>query len=402
MQSQSGDAAGQKKLRIAICGGRGIPSTYSGNETFFGELAPRLVQRGHEVIVYCRRSLFPQRPSHYQGVRLIYLPSLETKNLSTPTHTLACMLDVPWRGVDVLLIANVGNALHCIIPRLFRIPCALNVDGVEWKRGKWSGLGRRYFYWNARLAGKILPRGIVTDAFAMRRLYLEEFGTASACIAYGGTIETSSKPDIVRSYGLQPVAYYLVLGRMVPENNAALIVEAFRKAQSQRLLAIVGDANYRSRFVDHLKANAGDNVRFLGHVGNPEHVKELYCNAYAYIHGHTVGGTNPALLQALGYGDCILAHRNPFNAEVLADYGLYFRDAEQLSAAIDRLEADPALAQRLRQRAPERIRLVYNWERITDQYEELFWQLAAGADPTKVHSSVTEAREQESAALALT
>src|SRR5438552_3631092 len=126
-----------RKLRIAICGGRGIPSTYSGTETFFGEIVPRLAERGHHVTVYCRKSLFKEQPPQFKGVNLIYLPSLETKNLGTLTHTLACMFDVVRRDMDAILVTNVANALHCAIPRMFRKNCALNVDGIEWKRGKW-------------------------------------------------------------------------------------------------------------------------------------------------------------------------------------------------------------------------------------------------------------------------
>src|SRR5215813_7395829 len=127
--------------------------------------------------------------------------------------------------------------------------------------------------------------------------------TLTACIAYGGNIETSCNPQIVRQYGLEPGNYYLIASRLVPENNAALIVEGFKKASTRRILAIAGDANYRSSFIDDLKANAGDRVKFLGHVSNIEHVKELHCNCYAYIHGHMMGGTNPALLKALGFGN---------------------------------------------------------------------------------------------------
>jgi glycosyltransferase involved in cell wall biosynthesis len=380
----------QRKLRIAIFGGRGIPSTYSGTETFFIELAPRLVERGHEVIVYCRRSLFKERPSYHKGVRLIYLPSIETKNLGTFTHTLACMIDVLFRKVDAMLVTNVANSLHCIIPRIFRQNCAINVDGIEWKRGKWGRMGKWYFHFNARMCGKILPRGIITDAYAMRQLYLDEFHTPSACIAYGGNVEHSVAPDIVRQYGLEPGNYYLIASRLVPENNAAMIVDGFKKTRSSRLLAIAGDANYRSEFTTGLKADAGNRVRFLGHVGNAEHVKELHCNCYAYIHGHMMGGTNPALLKALGFGNLVLAHDNPFNAEVLADYGLLFRNADDLAHKIERLEADPELAGSYRRRAPERVRDVYNWERITSQYEELFYLLANGEDPTRKHSSVRE------------
>ncbi|HMC32359.1 MAG TPA: glycosyltransferase [Candidatus Angelobacter sp.] len=385
-----------RKLRLAIFGGRGIPSTYSGTETFFIELAPRLVERGHDVIVYCRKSLFKERPPFYQGVRLIYLPSIETKNLGTFTHTLACMIDVLRRKVDAMLVTNVANAFHCTIPRLFCQNCALNVDGIEWKRGKWGALGKGYFYWNAKLCGKIIPRGVITDAYAMRALYLQEFKTPSACIAYGGNIETSMNPGIVRQYGLEPGNYYLIASRLVPENNAALIVEGFKKASTKRLLAIAGDANYRSSFVDELKAAAGNQVRFLGHVDDIEHVKELHCNCYAYIHGHMMGGTNPALLKALGFGNCILAHENPFNAEVLGEYGLLFRDADDLARKIHLIESSPETAESYRRRAPDRIRTVYNWDRITDQYEELFYQLAAGEDPTQAHSSVLGHVDKES------
>jgi glycosyltransferase involved in cell wall biosynthesis len=384
-----------RKLRLAIFGGRGIPSTYSGTEAFFVEIAPRLVERGHDVIVYCRKSLFTERPPEYKGVRLIYLPSIETKNLGTFTHTFACMFDVLRRNVDAMLVTNVANAFHCVIPRLLRQKCAINVDGIEWKRGKWGPVGKFYFYSNARLCGKILPKGVVTDAYGMRKLYLEEFGTPSACIAYGANIEGSSNPEVVEQYGLERGNYYLIASRLVPENNAALIVEGFKKAATRRVLAIAGDANYRAKFIEDLKATAGDRVRFLGHVGSIEHVKELHCGAYAYIHGHMMGGTNPALLKALGFGNCILAHDNPFNAEVIGGAGLLFKDADDLAQKIELIETQPQVAEDLRRRAPDRIRARYTWDHITDQYEELFYQLAAGEDPTRVHSSVREAGEVE-------
>jgi glycosyltransferase involved in cell wall biosynthesis len=391
LNSEERTTVGARKLRIAICGGRGIPSTYSGTETFFIELAPRLVERGHDVIVYCRKALFKQRPPIYNGVRLIYLPSIETKNLGTFTHTLACMVDVLRRDVDAMLVTNVANGLHCLIPRIFRQPCAINVDGIEWERGKWGRLGKSYFYLNAKWCGKILPKGIITDAYAMRALYLEKFHTPSACIAYGGKIEGSTNPQIVRQYGLEPGQYYLIASRLVPENNAALIMEGFKKASTNKVLAIAGEANYQSQWLTDLKKQAGAGIRFLGHVDSIEHVKELHCNCYAYIHGHMMGGTNPALLKALGFGNCILAHSNPFNAEVVGDYGLLFADAQDLAEKIRLIEENPHIAEDYRRRAPDRIRSVYNWERITDQYEELFYLLAAGKDPTKVHSSVRNA-----------
>jgi glycosyltransferase involved in cell wall biosynthesis len=381
----------RRPLRIALFGSRGIPHTYGGAEAFLVELAPRLAARGHEVIVYCRRSMFIDRPGSYRGVRLIYLPNIETKILGTPTHTLLCMLDMLFRKVDVALVVNIVNAFHCVIPRLFGKQIAINVDGMDWKRDKWGWLAKKYFYWGAKCVGRICPRGVVTDAYEMRRIYLEEFHTPSACIAYGANIEKSSNSEVLRDYCLSPLQYYLIASRLVPENNADLIVQAFERTRSDRVLAIAGGANYRSAFVDRLKQTRDPRVRFLGHIDNAAHVKELHCNAYAYLHGHSMGGTNPALLKALGYGNCIIALRTPFNTEVLEDYGIFFeRNADSLAEKLSFVESHPDVAAEYRQRAPNRIREAYTWEKITDQYEELFGQLAAGQDPTQVHSTVLD------------
>jgi glycosyltransferase involved in cell wall biosynthesis len=378
-----------------MLGSRGIPHTYSGYEQFLGEVAPRLVSRGHEVIVYCRRSLFKDRPEQYKGVQLIYLPGIETKTMGTLTHTLVSMGDVLFRQADVIFVVNVVNAFNCIIPRLFGKNVAINVDGLDWKRGKWGPLGKRFFYWNAKYVGKICPKGVITDAQAMRQIYLDEFATPSVSIAYGANIERSSNPSVLKQYGLEPSGYYLVASRLVPENNADLIVRAFEKVKTPRLLAIAGNANYRSSFVDRLKETKDPRVKFLGHVGNADHVKELHCNAFAYVHGHSLGGTNPALLKALGCGNCVLALGTVFNREVLQDYGIFFEnDASDLAGKIQQIEDRPELAARYRLHAPERIRECYTWETITDQYEELFLQLANGQDPTKEHSTVKRAYSQ--------
>jgi glycosyltransferase involved in cell wall biosynthesis len=381
----------KRALRIALCGARGIPHTYSGTEAFFMELAPRLAERGHEVTVCCRSSLFKSKPALYKGVRLLYLPSIETKNLGTPTHTLICMAALLLRKVDVILVTNVANAFHCIIPRMFGQKVAINVDGVEWKRGKWGPLGKKYFYLNAKYVGRICPRGVITDAYEMRRIYLDEFHTPSACIAYGANIESSVNPGVIEQYGLKPFQYYLIASRMVPENNADLIVKAFEQVKTERLLAIAGDANYRSEFMDRLKQTRDPRIRFLGHVGNADHIKELHCNAYAYIHGHSMGGTNPALLKALGYGNCVLALNTPFNAEVVGDYGLLFEGAvDDLRHKLQQVDDDCGMVEEYRAKAPRRILEAYTWDRITAQYEEFFSRLVAGENPTLVHSTVRD------------
>lgn len=388
--------AHKQRLRIAILGSRGIPHTYSGYEAFIGEVGPRLVQRGHEVLVYCRSSLFRNKPTTYKGVRLIYRPNIETKSFGTFTHTLVSVVDVLFRGTDVIFVVNVANAFHCILPRLLGKNVAINVDGLDWKRAKWGRFGRKYFYWNAKYVGRICPKGVVTDAQEMRRIYLEEFGTPSTSIAYGANIETSRNPKVVKEYGLEPGEYYLVASRLVPENKADLIARAFESVKTSRKLAIAGSANYKSTFVERLKGTQDSRVRFLGHVSNADHVKELHCNAFAYVHGHSLGGTNPALLKALGYGNCILALGTAFNREVLHDFGIFFEDdASDLKRKIQEIEDNPTIAEEFRRRAPLRIRQAYTWDRITELYEELFLQLASGQDPTKTHSSTRDGERLE-------
>ena len=378
-----------RKLRIALLGSRGFPHTYGGYEAFFLELAPRLVERGHEVIVYNRRSLFKERPSHVKGVRLIYLPSIETKNLGTLTHMLASVIDVVFRKTDVILCVNVANAADLILPRLFGKNVSCNVDGLDWLRDKWGPIAKKYFYWNAKIVGKICPKGIITDAYEMHRVYMDDFHTPSACIAYGANIETSTNPDVVRQYGLTPGQYYFIASRLVPENNADLIVNAFSRMKTDKVLAIAGNANYKSDFVEKLKRTAGPNVKFLGHVGSVDHVRELHCNCYAYVHGHMMGGTNPALVKAMGFGNMVIALNTLFNQEVVQNYGILFeKNVDDLQQKLQYIEDNPSIAAEYRRRAPDRIREAYTWDHITDQYEELFLQLAAGDDPTRTHSTV--------------
>jgi glycosyltransferase involved in cell wall biosynthesis len=372
-------------LKIAILGLRGIPSTYSGYETIIGELAPRFVKQGHEVTVYCRRELFKERPALYQGIHLKYLPSIEHKALSTLSHTALAITQASLGRFDIILVVNAANGLFGFIPRLFGKKCVLNVDGMEWLRPKWDKVGRWVFR-NSAWLGTRFYHEIITDADEMHRLYAREFGIDSTYIAYGANIEESTQPDVVRQYGLEPRNYYLIASRLVPDNNADVIVDAFVRSGSKKILAIAGGADYRGntieqQFIDKLKALANDRVKFLGHVNSSEHIKELHCNCFAYIHGHQFGGINPSLLKALGFGNAIFALNTPFNAEVLdnGQYGILFnKDATHLAELLRRHEADDSALRTFRSIARERIRERFTWDRIADEYEQLFKQLHQG------------------------
>lgn len=265
------------------------------------------------------------------------------------------------------------------ILRLAGKRAVINVDGMEWLRPKWKGFGRVYFKWAAKVATRAFPV-VITDAEEMKRLYLREFGVETTYIAYGANIEPSEHPEVLEQYGLTPRGYYLIASRLVPDNNADLIVKAFVASDSQRQFTIAGDADYRGNkqeraFLDSLKAAANDRVKFLGHIDNSDHIKELHHHCFAYVHGHQFGGINPSLLKALGFSNCILALNTPFNSEVLdgGRYGILFeKDGADLTAKINHLEAHPGLAEEFRQRATEPIRNRFNWDLIAQQYLDVF------------------------------
>jgi glycosyltransferase involved in cell wall biosynthesis len=315
-------------------------------------------------------------------MKMVYLPSLEHKAFSTLSHSLLAVTHASLAKNDLVFVVNAANGMFGFIPRLLGKPCVLNVDGMEWLRPKWNKLAKWIFHTSAKLGTKFYHE-IVTDADEMHRLYAKEFGIDSEYIAYGANIEASSHPEVLAQYGLTPRGYYLIASRLIPDNNADLIVEAFAKSGSTRQLAIAGGADYKGNaveqaFIEKLKTLGNDRVKFLGHVNSTAHVKELHCNCYAYVHGHQFGGINPSLLKALGFGNAILALNTPFNAEVLDNgkYGVLFnRDVGDLTRKIAALDRDEARAVDFRRRAPDRIRERFTWDQITDQYETLFRSL---------------------------
>jgi len=353
---------------------------FTGFETAFGEIAPRLAAAGHEVTMYCRGGHYPSelRAPEYHGVKLRYVPSPGGKNFSGLVATLFSSVHAIIFGrYDVFFFVNVGMGHHAALCRMAGARVVMNVDGLDWKRGKWGPVGRAYFKSAAHSAVRFCNR-LVTDAQAMRQFYLDEFGKETTMIAYGAYVETSERPDLVRQFGIEPRDYFLVVGRMVPENCADLVISGFLASGSAKKLVIVGGANYESEFHRRLKALATDQVIFTGHIHDQLLLKELFCNCYAYVHGHSVGGTNPVLLRAMGYGACILAHDTVFNREVAADAGLFFpADAEALAALMRRVENDPAVVSDLRQRGPRRITAEYTWDKIAGQYEQLFREVAS-------------------------
>lgn len=353
---------------------------FTGFETAFGEIAPRLVEAGNEVTIYCRGSHYPReiRVPEYKGVKMKYVPSPGGKSFHAVIATWFAVLHALVVGrYDVFFFVNVGMGHHAAVCRIFGARVVMNVDGLDWERGKWGVFARAYFRSAARSAIRFCNR-LITDAVAMREIYLERFGKDTTMIAYGAYVESSEQPELVRKAGVEPGHYYLVAGRLVPENCADIIIEGFLATDSSKRLLIVGGANYESPFHRRLRDLATDRVVFAGHIHDQSLLKELYCNCFAYIHGHSVGGTNPSLLRAMGHGACVIANDTVFNREVLSEAGLYFaQDSSSVAESIVKVEGDSALVSELRQRASERIRAHYTWDKVAREYDELFAEVAS-------------------------
>ncbi len=368
-------------MRIAILGTRGIPASYGGFETFAEHLATRLVARGHEVTVYCRAHYVSPRQLEYHGVRLKVLPTIRHKYFDTVVHAFLSALHAVPSRFDAALICNAANAPFASILRFTGTPVAINVDGLEHKRKKWNWLGRRYYLLAERLS-TILPSVTVTDARVIQDYYSVRYNAQSTMIAYGAEVERKPDRAVVRRWRVEPNRYVLYVSRLEPENNARLVIEAFKRVRTAYRLLVVGDAPYAHEYINDLKERArGDRrIIFTGFVFGQDY-RALQQNAYCYVHATEVGGTHPALLEAMGYGNCVLTLATPENIEAVGDAGIAYADEADLTEKLQRVLRDGSLVQSYRNRAQVRVQQNYDWEKVVDQYEELFASMAGQDSP---------------------
>jgi glycosyltransferase involved in cell wall biosynthesis len=360
-------------MKLAILGTRGIPANYGGFETFAEELSTRLAARGHDVTVYCRSNNIRHPHPIYRGVKLAILPTIGTKHLDTVAHTFISVLHAVRARFDCVLMCNAANAIFCVVPRATGTPAALNVDGIERLRKKWGKMARAYYRVSERLA-TIIPNVIVSDAKVIRDYYAKEYAAPTVMIAYGAPSERVETTAVLERLGVRSREYLLYVSRLEPENNAHVVIDAFEKTQGNKSLLIVGDAPYATKYIERLKSTRDPRIRFPGAIYG-EGYRELQSHAYAYIQATEVGGTHPALIEAMGAGNCVIAKDTPENREVMADSGLFFTDSETLRNKIEQTLADLPLVERLRLSAQNRVKEHYSWDAVTDAYEKLFREL---------------------------
>ena len=364
-------------MNIAVLGIRGIPANYGGFETFAEELAVRLVCNGNKVTVYGRKSYRKIPENSYKGVQLVFLPTIRGKYFETVVHTFLCILHSFFRKYDIIFICNAANSIMSFIPRLSGKKVIVNVDGLERKRKKWNFFGRLWY-----LCGEVFslffPNAVVTDAKFVQEYYLRKYNKITTFIPYGAHIQKTSSQEILNKYNLEPNGYFLYVSRLEPENNAHIVIQAFKKVKTQKKLVIVGDAPYAEEYKKYLRklAEGEERIIFTGYVFGVGY-KEFQGFAYAYIHASEIGGTPPALIGAMGFGNCILANGTEGNCEVVGNTGIVYNknDIDDLALKMEELVNNPEKTKYYGKLAEERVRQNYSWDFVINEYEKLFASL---------------------------
>jgi len=358
-------------VRFAILGTRGIPARYGGFETFTEELSTRLAARGHHITVYCRE----RHPEPiYLGVMLVYRPTIRHKYLDTVAHTFFSTLHLLGSRFDVVLYCNAANAIFTWMPRAIGMPVALNVDGLERNRKKWNTLAKTWYRMSEWLA-TWMPNVVVTDAQAIADYYRQRYHRDSVMIPYGAEIGPVETTEALDRLGLEPRKYFLYVSRMEPENNAVLVRQAFERVVTPLKLALVGDAPYAADYIRQVRDTLDPRVVIPGAIYGQGY-RELGSHCFAYIHATEVGGTHPALIEAMGRGALTLYLDNPENAEVAGGAALPFTPANLTQVLEDVLSMSEEQRHSWRARAVERVRSRYSWDAVTDAYENLLTRLA--------------------------
>ncbi|MEQ1883631.1 MAG: DUF1972 domain-containing protein [Bryobacteraceae bacterium] len=359
-------------MRFAIVGTRGIPARYGGFETFAEELGTRLAARGHHVTIYCRER---HTEETYKGVHLVYLPTIRHKYFDTIAHTCFATLRLLGSRYDALLYCNAANAVFTWMPRALGMPVALNVDGLERNRKKWNALAKTWYRISEWLA-TWMPTKIVTDAQAIADYYRDEYHTDSVMIPYGAELGPVPTDNVLHTLGLEHQKYFLYVSRMEPENNGLLVRESFEKVSTNCRLALIGDAPYAADYIRKVRDTKDARIVIPGAIYGQGY-RELGSHCFAYVHATEVGGTHPALIEAMGRGALTLYLDTPENAEVAGGAGLAFTRETLANVMQTVLAMSDAERDSWRAKAAERVRSRYSWDAVTDQYEKLLTGLAA-------------------------
>jgi glycosyltransferase involved in cell wall biosynthesis len=360
-------------MKIAIIGHRGIPANFGGSETAVEEIGQRLVDMGHEVVVYCRKHNSTTDARIYKGMERVVLPSLNTLSFDMPSHSFLSIWHLALsKKVDIVHFHGVGNALFFpMLKLLTRVKTLLVVDGPDWDRPKWGAVARRALRTSFPLAVRYADV-IISDNRPVQRLFREEYGRETDYVTYGANTRPIESSGELERHGLEAGRYLIQVAAIVPDKGVHLLVEAYEQLETDLPLVIVGDTPYTTEYKARVMATKDERIHFLGYIFG-ERYRELVAGAYAYVHPLIVDGTSPALLQAMALGKCVISTDLPETMGVVEGAAITFQSEnvadlrDKLRYALDHPDRVAEYGRLARQRVDER----YNWELVSRQYEAL-------------------------------
>lgn len=358
-------------MKIGIIGTRGIPNHYGGFEQFAEFVAVKWVEMGHEVVVYNSHN-HPYQESTYKGVTIQHCFDPEYK-IGTPgqfIYDLNCILNARKQKFDILLqLGYTSSSIWSfLMPKSAKI--VTNMDGLEWKRTKFKPIVQRFIR-KAEAWGVRYSDALIADSTGIQEYLKNEYNAPSTFIAYGAEVYYPVPSDELNNYQVEKNAYYLLIARLEPENNIEVILDGYVKSKSTLPFLVIG--NHQTAFGNYLKQKyeAIKSIRFLGGIYDLQKLNQLRAYCKYYFHGHTVGGTNPSLLEAMGCGTMICAHLNNFNQSVLLENASYFSSSDDIKDLLG-IDYSDSMATERKNNNMERIRAAYNWPFIAQEYLDLF------------------------------
>jgi glycosyltransferase involved in cell wall biosynthesis len=384
-----------RKIKVGLFGTRGVPASYSGFETFYDKLIRRLSKEEFDLIIFNRTNYLKYPFFYFKGAKVVQLPSIPQKHLDTISHTLLSLIWCATQNIklDIALICIVGNSPLLPFFKALGMKTVINVDGQDWRREKWGKFASSYLRASEILASKFADI-IVADALEVKKYY-ESFTydkNKIVYIPYGGLEDEDLKRcdlwgddgEFLKKFGLEKNKYFLFVGRLVPENAPNKIIKAFINAKnSGRIpndmkLVIVGDAPYSSEYKKYLFeiSKGNPSVIFTGYIFSTGYIK-LSRNAFSFVLCATVGGTHPVLVEQMSLGNLIICYDTPSNREVLEDAGFYFSDEKELENLLEHITKIPENERTKKQKtAKELAKTKYSWDKIAEEYRNLFLSLS--------------------------
>lgn len=363
------------KINIAILGTRGIPNNYGGFEQFAEYLSKGLVNRGHHVTVY-NPHFHPYQESEYEGVKIVkqYSPESLIGAAANFIYDYLCLRDALKNDYDIILECGYNPAaiFYYLCP-IHKSILITNMDGLEWKRDKWNRFTKKLIKYFEKCGVK-KSDFLVSDNLGSLDYYREEYGKESVFIPYGAEEFKRPNYDAIKELSLSRNGYFLLVARLEPENNIEMIIEGYLKSKSNFSLVVVGKLN--TSYAKYLESEyKSSGVRFLGGIYNKKRLNNLRYFSSIYFHGHSVGGTNPSVIEAMSCGCFIISHDNIFNRSVLNDNALFFKDTDDISYYIEHLDEYKSRRKNFIKSNFHQINTKYNWKLIVSKYEQFFQRL---------------------------